>query len=203
MYKINGINARLLACSGGKAEHMAFFFPAYYKAIFESYIPQFRDGYRSINLYSYDTNSRVSELMNQINSVCDYVKEVALKINEVNFPVGGYNPSRIFRIPGYRLCFNMLTDYNGTPGGERNTVLILPLLYIGDMTDDDKQQLIEYSNYYVNHLCNTVEYKKLFHQIYPYYVNGTRSIASVDYIVLTFYTLNPFCIDRRYEGYKE
>ena len=48
-YEIKGLNAALLCCHGGRAEHKDWFFEEYYSSLLKSFIPTFKDRYRSVS----------------------------------------------------------------------------------------------------------------------------------------------------------
>ena len=195
-YEIKGLNAALLCCHGGRAEHKDWFFEEYYSSLLKSFIPTFKDRYRSVS-----SNSDITDLNRQLETITDYVVTVAEKINTIDYPGGGYIPERKYTIPGYRLGFIKFVELCKTPGIDDNVVLIIPIFDISDFSVNDRIDLVELSNRRINAYCNDPQYAKLFKLLKPYYVQGLDQYKTARYIIPTYHAMKLMFLNRRYEPY--
>ena len=195
-YEFKGIDARILCCSGGRAEHKLMFFDAYYQEILFSYIRQFND---SAKHHSY-SRTGVTELTIRTDTVIEYVTTIAKTINGVSYPGGGYFPKKKYFLENNRFGFIKFEELCTTPGIDANDVLIIPVFDISDMDDEHKLELIESSNSNINSLCNNPKYKRLFKLLKPLYFDSL-TYKRAKYVFLSYGNLKIILKDPRYKKY--
>lgn len=183
LYEIKNIDPRHIYCSGGKSEHKSFFFGEYYQAIFESYITHFT---KEVTAYPDHNNTSIWD--RRTGQIINYVETIALTINNVSFPGGGYSPEKFYSVPGHKLCFYMLTEVCKNIVPPTNVTLIIPMLDVADMPLDWKMKMIDYSNTYINVLCNRKEYAKLYNPLVRMYVRN--NFDKVKHVALTHQNLD-------------